>query len=154
MKAALRLSWVPVALALIGCGGHGSTSPVSQGKLDGDVFIVTEGAQNVKLGLRRAGIVILAAVQSTLDALKSQKSGTWGCFVPTLTEVFELCYETPQACVRFPSNSCNQSTDCSRTSNPDKRIILRGPEPERSKKPHSDNAPFIRHDHTVTSSSP
>ena len=43
-----------------------------------------------RLGL--AGIAILAAVQSTLDALKSQKSGTWGCFVPTLTEVFELCY--------------------------------------------------------------
>jgi hypothetical protein len=51
MKTALRLSWVPFALALIGCGGHGSTSPFSRGKLDGDVFIVTEGAQNVKLGL-------------------------------------------------------------------------------------------------------
>ena len=90
-----------------------------------------------RLGL--AGIAILAAIQTAKNGLKPPKSSTWGYFVPTLTEVFELCYETPRACVRFPSNSCNQSTDCSRTSNPDKRIIVRGPEPERNKKPHSDN---------------
>src|ERR1019366_8055171 len=72
METALRLSWLPFALALIGCGGHGSTSPVSQGKLDGDVFIVTEGAQNVKLGLVEVRVLPYGETKNSIAKTKAQ----------------------------------------------------------------------------------
>ena len=72
MKTALRLSWVPFALALIGCGGHGSTSPVSQGKLDGDVFIVTQGAENVKLGLVEVRVLPYEETKNSIAKTKAQ----------------------------------------------------------------------------------
>jgi hypothetical protein len=72
MKTALRLSWLPFALALIGCGGHGSTSPVSQGKLDGDVFIVTQGAENVKLGLVEVRVLPYGETKSSIAKTKAQ----------------------------------------------------------------------------------
>jgi hypothetical protein len=72
MKTALRLSWVPFALALIGCGGHGSTSPVSQGKLDGDVFIVTQGAENVKLGLVEVQVLPYGETKTSIAKTRAQ----------------------------------------------------------------------------------
>jgi hypothetical protein len=72
MKTALRLSWVPFALALIGCGGHGSTSPASQGRLDGDVFIVTQGAENVKLGLVEVRVLPYGETRNSVAKTKAQ----------------------------------------------------------------------------------
>src|ERR1700680_4346251 len=72
METALRLSWAPFALALISCGGHGSTSPVSQGKLDGDVFIVTQGAENVNLGLVEVRVLPYEETKTTIAKTRAQ----------------------------------------------------------------------------------
>ena len=72
MKTALKLSWVPFALTLIGCGGHGSTSPVPQSRLDGDVFIVTQGAENVKLGLVEVRILPYEETKNSIAKTKAQ----------------------------------------------------------------------------------
>src|ERR1035437_4106909 len=72
METALRLPWGPFALALIGCGGHGSTSPVSQGKLDGDVFIVTQGAENVKLGPVEVQVLPYQETKNSIAKTKAQ----------------------------------------------------------------------------------
>jgi hypothetical protein len=73
-SSALRISWIPLVLAMAGCGGN-RTAPTTGalGELDGEVFIVTQGAESVKLGLVEVRVLpyeatVSSVAQTTADA--------------------------------------------------------------------------------------
>ena len=65
MKYLLGLFLASCCLMFFGCGR-------SQGKLDGDVFIVTEEAQNVRLGLVEVRVLPYEETKNSIAKTKAQ----------------------------------------------------------------------------------
>jgi guanyl-specific ribonuclease Sa len=69
MKPLLGLFLLSCCFTCFGCGGGQGQS---QGKLDGDVFIVTAGAQNVKLGLVEVRVLPYEETKNSIAKTRAQ----------------------------------------------------------------------------------